>query len=148
MGLMDKLKFWKKDDFNDFDTDNISNQANQPIDSTSDNLGLEGNDPSLDNPDQQLGLGQDQNLDLPPDEYTDMQTDKKSSMSVPKSEKQMMDQNSGATMQSNDSRRDLELISSKLDTIKAELDSINQRVMKIEKIAEAKQSKQTKKSVW
>ena len=45
--------------------------------------------------------------------------------------------------------KDLDLISSKLDTIKASLDSMNQRIQKIEKIAEASQKEEKKKDpLW
>jgi hypothetical protein len=44
--------------------------------------------------------------------------------------------------------RDLQLISAKLDAIKSELDAMNQRIIKIEKIADVEADKQARKKVW
>jgi hypothetical protein len=47
--------------------------------------------------------------------------------------------------QGQDMSRDIQMISLKLDSIKSELDAINQRLKSLEQIAEREQSKTTKK---
>jgi hypothetical protein len=48
-------------------------------------------------------------------------------------------------MQNNDLQKDLQMISLKLDAIKSDIDSMNQRLKNLESIAEREQSKTTKK---
>ncbi|MFH1505768.1 MAG: hypothetical protein ABIE94_02155 [archaeon] len=47
-----------------------------------------------------------------------------------------------------DSHREFELISAKLDAIKSELDSMNQRLVKIEKLADRELEQQARKRPW
>ena len=44
--------------------------------------------------------------------------------------------------------RDFELISAKLDAIKSELDSMNQRLVKIEKLADEELAQRARKKPW
>ncbi|NQU98721.1 hypothetical protein HQ533_04595 [Candidatus Woesearchaeota archaeon] len=125
MGLMDKIKFWKKhDDLGLGDT--------LPQDTSTDmvdQLGLEPvKDDILGNP-----IGQEGTVDKP------LSLNEKSNF-----EEVGQSPQPGLQQSSND----FELISSKLDTIKSELDSINQRVQRIEKLTEASAEKNKKKSVW
>jgi|FLOH01.1.fsa_nt_gi hypothetical protein len=130
MGIMNKVKFWKKDDVflddqSGFDSE-MSSMNTQP-----DSLGLETSRDdlmqrtgSVDNPVSFKERHDYDNYDQP------------TSSSFNQTQPQ-------TNFQSNN--KDFELISSKLDTIKAELDSMNQRLKNIEKNVE---SKETKKSTW
>jgi len=121
MGFFRKLKFWMKDE----------------------DLGLEDDlniDPSTDMADQ-LGLepGKGELLERTGESTVDqpLSLQKKSDFEeVPKQESFLSP------------NKDFELISSKLDTIKAELDAMNQRIQKIEKLAEKSSEKDKKKPVW
>jgi hypothetical protein len=122
MGLKDKLMFWKKsDDFNfDMPTDPLATSQSNPAPPLQDNLNLPSdvNDPFATPKSQQSPIV------APP---------------APSSFSAKRD-NQVAT------HREAELINSKLDTIKALLQSLDQRVGSIEQIAKADQAKQQQKT--
>jgi len=122
VGILDKLKFWKKDGAFAIGDDLLKDDTGLNYD-----MGLE-DQTGLDNQFQHSEI--DQSLNPKFMEKVDSKLDR--------SEHQSPIHQSDSTM---------ELISSKLDTIKAELDSMNQRIKRIEKIAE--DSQETKKeTVW
>ena len=108
MGIIDKLKFWDHGDDLDLDLD----EELPPIENEEN---FRFNDST-----NQEGSGQ-----------YDWNKRDRPSMNQMKEGFQNMPQ--GTT---GDIQKDLDLISSKLDTIKAELDGMDQRIRKIEKIAE------------
>ncbi len=116
MGLFDKLKFWKKED--DFDFDSLTSGANDPF-TPKDDLGLN-------QPQASPGLGLDEKS---PFEQLDQHTRGMESSPAPAP----MPQNSRNREGGSGGGRDLELINSKLDTIKALLNSIDQRVANLER---------------
>ena len=120
MGMFSKLAFWKKND--DFDFDNL---AQKDLD-----LGMgKGGAPIQDN----LGLGEkspfgEQHADQKQqtDPFTSPQTPVPVTPPAPTSTED----------------RDLELISSKLDTVKAILTSMDQRIANLEKAAGVDKNKE------
>jgi len=149
MGVMDNLMFWKKkDDFSSLDPG-----LSSPPDFNSNNLGMpqqQGMPNNLGMPDQNMALPsmdqgvQPQNQGIPndfnnpPQSFNELnsrpmhETAPQGFQSTPVMPPQQSNQ------QSNDNemlRRDIELLSYKLDTIKAALDMINQRVSNIERLA-------------
>lgn len=112
MSFFDKLKFWKKnDDFDDFgrDFDMPKEQPfNEPNVGSSDKFGENLGGPSFENPYGQQNQQQNfqQNQSFPAQQNPQM-----------------------GNMNTN------ELIVSKLDTIKAQLDTLNARVANLERIA-------------
>ncbi len=112
MGIMDKLKFWKKDDF-DFDS------------MASKDMGMDDM-PLHDN----STLGQDIEEKSP---FADTPEPTTPSYAAPQqSTYQQPQPNVGA-------HKDMELINSKLDTIRAMLQSIEQRVANVEQATGVKQ---------
>ncbi len=113
MSIFGKLKFWKKhDDFEDL--------INQPM--PQDNLGLEPKPPGLEekSPFENLSPGtQPTSQSLPPSPFQTEPTTPATPFAK-------------ATAPPGP-QRDLELISSKLDTIKALLQSLDQRIGNLEK---------------
>ncbi|MBT6774481.1 hypothetical protein HOA91_03855 [Candidatus Woesearchaeota archaeon] len=114
MGFLDKVMFWKKE--NDFDTA-FDSKLDQHIEKSDDifkgdDLGLEQSPP---------GLGEKSPFDQPttPTETTPEQP------AAFQAQQQMQPPATG--------KRDLELLSSKLDTIKAILNSMDQRIANIER---------------
>ncbi|MAG38719.1 hypothetical protein CMO90_01395 [Candidatus Woesearchaeota archaeon] len=127
MSFIDKLMFWKKDDFD----------MDMPLDSgdPTDNLGL-NTEQGLES---KTGIEQEaKNLGLEP--VTNSFSEKTGSLDSPSSFQQKPSNNTI------DFNKDFDLISSKLDTIKAELDAMNQRLQKIEKSVDKKDEE--KKDVW
>ncbi len=120
MGMLDKLMFWKKDD--DFDFKSLSND---PLGSTPlhENIGLE-NDP----------FGQDSLA-------TKTQNTPPTQPQAPPPMDDLKPEAFGQAKQASGTR-DLELISSKLDTIKALLQSLDSRVTNIERIAKQEEVQQ------
>ncbi|MAG60265.1 hypothetical protein CL619_00615 [archaeon] len=126
MGFMDKLMFWKKDDF---DFDSISNDPMKPTGSTStspDPFASSTNPTTPDpfasqNPTSPTGAPNYNPSAHAPEAFAQA----KSSAAGPSS-------------------REVELMNSKLDTIKALLASLDQRVGVIEQIARAEQAKHQK----
>lgn len=103
MGMFDKLKFWKKDD--DFDLDSLASKE----------MGL-GKDPFAPTPDPLNQPTPGFQEKSPFDELDKRNQD----MALPKPPAPAS------------SAREMELISSKLDTIKAILESLDQRVARME----------------
>ena len=138
MGFMDKVMFWKKDDF---DFDNIENDSpnSNPTSNLDSNPFGQNNDPA--------------------GPVTDSFTANPSTLSSqapnynPEAHSPDAFAQKNSSMSSGVSSRELELISSKLDTIKALLASLDQRVGIIEQIARAEQEKdrqnqQPKNHLW
>lgn len=107
MGLLDKLKFWKKEDEFDFDFDKKVDQEMGKSPSGSADLGLGGEKSFFDHEESKP-------LSSPLEE---------TGASFP----------GAAKMPASGSNRDLELINSKLDTIKAILNSLDQRIASLER---------------
>ena len=137
MSLKDKLMFWKKNDDFDFDrisddplNSNLSEQKNKDI------LGSSSN-PTTD-PFAQV---QDQaNLNSPPSYNPNNHSPNQLS-------------NSTTTNSNSISRREIELLNSKLDTIKSLLASLDQRLGVIEQVSRTQQAKvqerqQPKNHLW
>tara|TARA_Y100000310_G_C20238641_1_gene603556 strand:+ start:101 stop:523 length:423 start_codon:yes stop_codon:yes gene_type:complete len=130
MGIMDKVKFWKKND--EFDFDKIAGkEMNSGVPGLHEDLGLGQDQLGLDNKplemnetspfadlDQKTNPRADPLTPAPPNENPTPEKPKLNLSSTPGSGK-----------------RDLELINSKLDTIKALLASLDQRVANLEKAA-------------
>lgn len=148
MGILDKVMFWKKDD--DFDFDKIANDAARqtpgnlnPLDSdiptdplgTGDSLGK----PSF--PETQIPP---QTSQQPTRQPTDIGGQAPPPPSAMEQHREMMQQPTQASY--NISPRDIELLSSKLDTIKAILVSLDQRTSNLEKVAGVE--KTPEKRLW
>ena len=115
MGFLDKLMFWKKeDDFGgDFDK-SVDEHMKQSDDLfKGDDLGLDQKPP---------GLEEKSPFDQPPAETSPLPTTE-----TPPEQP--------AAFQAGTEQRDLELLNSKLDTIKALLNSMDQRLANLEKAA-------------
>jgi hypothetical protein len=121
MGILDKVKFWKKDD--DFEMDDFDKMA---TDSASSGV-----------PKDDLGLGPSV-LDKPAPATT--QQDPLAPAALSPEPPKTTNSDSPDIM-----NRELELISSKLDTIKFLLQSLDQRVAHIEKIAGVEEEEQKKR---
>ncbi len=132
MGFLDKLMFWKKKD----EFENIG-------------LGEKGTAPGMD-----LGLGPETGTDLgqglsmqppgaPPSvpsmqQPTFQQPPQQPSFSAPSQQPQMQSQDYATN-------KNLEVISSKLDALRAALDSINQRLANLEAIAKGEEQQRYKR---
>lgn len=125
MGFMDKVMFWKKDDF-DFD-----NMSNDPMSDSS-----QMSDPSQDpfNNHQSIPNDPTQTQDFAPNPPAPGYNPSSHSPSPDSFSQANPSMNSGSV-----SQREIELLNSKLDTIKALLASLDQRVGVIEQIARAEQ---------
>ncbi|MBU0471189.1 MAG: hypothetical protein KKF89_03860 [Nanoarchaeota archaeon] len=121
MSFMDKIKFWSKND----------------------DLGLEDNFPKEE---QNVDLADQLGLEPIKDDLS--VNSHEGSVDNPISFQEKSSFNANTHVQDFQQNKDLELISSKLDTIKAELDSISQRVQRIEKIVEPGQKDEKKNPVW
>ncbi len=122
MAFLDKLMFWKKsDDFSDFD-----NQFN-PGSFQNNNLGMPNMNPGLpaNTPPQGNEYNFDNNIQNP---FSQQQSAPPGFQTTP-----MMPQAPQQPHQ--DISKDIELLSYKLDTIKAALEVINQRIANLERIA-------------
>jgi hypothetical protein len=115
MGIFDKLMFWKKQD--DLDLGNINSQAGMPAD-----MGQIPSDPfstEMGIPQQQFG------------QYRQQMAQPQYSPQQPFSRMDYAGQ-----QQPSYGNKDLEVVSAKLDALKAYMDSINQRLANLERIAE------------
>ena len=137
MGVMDKLMFWKKkDDFGSFDMDSFSSSAKDPLGGTPlhENIGLEhdpfGKDSMSPSPANSSPPGSDP---ISPAPTTPSDFGANHDSLRPKAFDQKKEYSGN---------RDLELISSKLDTIKAILQSLDSRVNVIERIAKQEEQEQ------
>jgi hypothetical protein len=133
MGFLNKLLFWKHEeddfDFDDIAKQNSSQQQNQQPSFPKDDLGI---------PDT-LGSRLEESFSSnPPDTTT-----KPGNLSLnnPPSYN-----NKNSSQQNNFTRRDIELINSKLDTIKALVSSLDQRMYNLEKITNKKEK--PKNDLW
>lgn len=157
MGLLDKLKFWKKDDGLDFGKqDGFGGMSNQGF----------GKDMGMGNPSQQ-GFGQDQGFGhdpgMPNDNFSG-QDPFNQNRGMPdasnfrgvgdEQSRQQMNQNISQHMRNAEEappfsaqkpqfqeqgNSDMQIISAKLDAIKATLDAMNQRISNLERVAYDKQ---------
>ena len=144
MGIFDKLMFWKQPE-----GVLTPNNAGLDINNMPD---LNANPMGMPNMDQQLGMG---NMEpgLPPIENLPNQFGQSNLTSQHNSQfpQQSFQGNSVQQAQFSsqpDIQKDMQILSLKLDAIKSELDSINQRVANIERIAENEQVKQTQPKRW
>ena len=123
MGIMHKLAFWKKDDFDlGKDTLGLDRGKNLGIDSTGKNLGLDRDTTGLD-------LNREDSSDLNESDYSSVNSPpgmQRNSFNQP--------QRPQYAPQSSDNK-DLEIISAKLDALKAKMEMIDQRLANIERIA-------------
>lgn len=121
MGVVDKLMFWKKKD--DLALDNLGGMPGGMADlgqvPSEDPYGTDGGMPG-----QPMGQ-------YAPQQY--------SRQPIPQQQFQQPSF-SGYPSQQQNGGRDLEVVSAKLDALKAYLDSINQRLANLERIAEQQQS--------
>lgn len=135
MGIFDKLKFWKKED--EFDFDKLAGDTSTGLPDES--------KPMQDD----LGLGKsslDKEPEMPGMPKTEPST---SPFDQPKTEPvtPQPTQPTGDVQSYQLPNRDLELINSKLDTIKAILMSLDQRTANLEKVAGVEQERE-KKRLW
>jgi len=128
MGFLDKIKFWKKDD--DFDTE-FDNKLDQHIEK-SDDL-FKGDDLGLDQ--KPPGLGEKSPFDQPSTEAMPTETQPDLLAGTPPEQPAAFQAQQQMQAPSDTGKRDLELLSSKLDTIKAILNSMDQRIANIERSA-------------
>lgn len=141
MGIFDKLMFWKQPD--EILTPNNAGLDIQMPDLNNHNSGM----PNMNNMDQQLGLnGMDSGL--PPQEQSQNPMMPQAFGQQQSFQQSNSFQNSQPTQSfqqpaSSDMQKDIQILSLKLDAIKSTLDSLNQRVANIERIAENEQVKQT-----
>jgi hypothetical protein len=126
MSVLDKLKFWKKHDAFDFD-DLTTSSANTPGAVPKDDLGLGPS--ALDSP---------SSFDSDP-----LKTTSRPAHETPTSfsQNQQSSQNSLGI-----NKTEIELLGSKLDTIKAILQSLDQRIAHIEQIAKSEQNQKPKET--
>ncbi|MBU1201416.1 MAG: hypothetical protein KJ583_06230 [Nanoarchaeota archaeon] len=134
MGLLDKLMFWKKNepDLGDFSSMNMGSTDNFGLDSKNDDFS------------KNLGLEPSSDSDLDKPFSTSFGSTGLKDRSYEKSAAQR--DLSSSTNSFSDSK-DLALISSKLDTIKAELDSMSQRLQRIERTLDIDE-KEKKRPLW
>ncbi|MBT4445796.1 hypothetical protein HOA92_03885 [archaeon] len=124
MGLKDKLMFWKKSDDFDFDM-------------PKDPLGINKTNP---------GVPVQDNLNLPSDTNDPFAPDIAMPGAAPSPPAPTSFSAKRDNEKSTATHRDAELMNSKLDTIKAILQSLDQRVGAIEQIARADQARQQQKN--
>ncbi|MBT3836638.1 hypothetical protein HOD05_00260 [Candidatus Woesearchaeota archaeon] len=136
MGALNKLMFWKKDD--DFDFDSALNKEMTPSDiPPMDNLGLDS---------QPTGLEEKSPFDHPaqPTATRPFQQQAASPYAAPQQPQQAFP-SPGQPLQrpgfQQPPPQNNDLISSKLDTIKAQLSSIEQRLVNLERAAGVQQQK-------
>ena len=135
MGLFSKLAFWKKKD----DLDDLGKDLGLDKD-----IGM-GKDLGLDmgaGPSPDLGMGIDTNqVQQPYQRYPSFQQPQQGFQPVPSFQSQPVFQQQ-PSYNSNDNfiaSKNLEVISSKLDALRASIESINQRLANIEAIARGEQ---------
>lgn len=128
MSFIGKLKFWKKED--DFDFDKLTEKEISPGGSVHDDLGLD-----------QKSLGLDEKSMFPEEENAFPSQGRNVPLSPPIGSSPYK-----STSPSGAASRDLELINSKLDTVKALLNSLDQRMSNLER-ASTGEKKQTQR-LW
>ena len=138
MGILSKLAFWKKQD--------TIGDLNKDIDMGKD-LDLGGMNPDLGlGPEPGMGSSQDPLSSMPPTGPPPSQPQ------FPQQGFQPVNQpgNQAPPTQDQDfvNSKNLEVISSKLDALRASLDSINQRLANIEKIAQGEQEDHNKRRYY
>jgi hypothetical protein len=144
MGLIDKMKFWKKEP--DFDLDSSLDLGSNPM--SPDPMG--GSQSSFDSSlgmDPNTGFGQAQEQmnntinsnPIPTQNNNPMGMQEQPRIITP----QAQETQSGLRQESTD--KNLELISMKLDNLKIAIENINQRLMNIEKIAKDSQNQEVKR---
>jgi hypothetical protein len=136
MGALNKLMFWKKDDGFDFDSALNKEMAPSGIPPV-DNLGLDN---------QPTGLEENSPFDHPaqPTATSPFTPQQAASPYAPQPQQQQAFQQPlqrPGFQQPPQQNDDLDLISSKLDTIKAQLSSIEQRLVNLERAAGVQQQK-------
>ena len=133
MGVFDKIKFWKKDDF----SVDLGKPADQP---PSYDLGGQQYDP-LHNPDplQHSGqMGQPDTFNPEGTSPTFAPQNYPQSTPFPGSiASRQMESQYPEHQEQGIQQRDVELILAKLDAIKSELDALHQRVRKLEQVSDA-----------
>ena len=120
MGILNKLMFWKKDD--EFDFDKMADKEAEGDIFKGDDLGLDHKPAGLDEKSPFDNLGEEPKHTSP--SLSHLQQPRSSFTSRPAQPQQEMGSN-----------RELELISSKLDTVKALLTSMDQRISNLERAA-------------
>lgn len=135
MGIFNKLAFWKKDDDLDFDkmADHSLGDLGQPTD---DGLATDGlnTDPFGKNPTMQSSSFPSSTPSVAPEPEMPAAPEPMTQSKVPNQNYPLPN-------------RELELISSKLDTIKAILTSLDQRTANLEKVAGVEKQKEEHK-LW
>jgi len=133
MGVFDKIKFWKKED--EFDFDKLAGESSSSL-------------PDESRPMQDdLGLGESE-LSKEPEMPGMPKTEPSASpFDQPKPEPAQQQAPTGNVQDYSLPNRELELINSKLDTIKAILRSLDQRTANLEKVAGVEQEKE-KNRLW
>lgn len=137
IGITDKLKFWKKDDkksrLDSKGMPDLNSDNNLGNNSLTDNMTKDPFDDLRDmhNP----GLKEDNSQGFNPHSSNDPFS------SQPKNPINM---NKNNTLNSQTRDKDIEVVSAKLDAIKAMLDNMNQRIIAIEEIAKAEQQQLNK----
>jgi len=126
MGIFSKLAFWKRKD--DFDFDELANRELGKSAPVQDKLGLNRNPDALN--EQPLFPEEEHPFSAPPS-YPQF--------GQPSTSQNNQSQYSQAA--SNLSNRDLDLINSKLDTLKALLNSLDQRLANLERVNSGNQQK-------
>lgn len=139
LGFMDKMKFWKKDDFDDFDfgdskSDPFADMGSSPSPPGSQDpgFGQQSQDPmQFSDP---MG-GQDPS-GFPPSQET---SNPMGSTSQPfhNATFQQPQQSGQSDYHNYTVGKEIEIISSKLDALRASIDSISQRLSNLERMAEA-----------
>ena len=123
MGILNKLLFWRRDDEFDFDT-------------------LADQHAKTELKDDPFGLNQPPEHDLEPPAFTQQSATKAQGSPY----KQTNFQPTTLSSPNKNVEKDLELISSKLDTIKAMLSSLDQRTANLERAAGVQQ--QRRERLW
>jgi len=130
MGIFDKLAFWRKED--DFDFDNLAAKEMGQPPAMGDNLGLDQQPPGLE---ERSPFDQPMPGTQPLPTHLEEPTAPGFQQPPPRA-------GISATPQPIGGNRDLELISSKLDTVKAILTSMDQRIANLERAAGVEKKQQ------
>lgn len=141
MGVFSKFAFWKKKDDFDLGKDFGADLGLGPMDN---NFGMDNGMPQQNN----MGLGQNMNLGMQDDIGFGNSGRNNRSMQQPPGQPVPMQQPFGGIQQQqmNDSSRDkFEVISAKLDSVRYTLESINQRIANLERVAYGEQDQQPKR---
>ena len=140
MGVFSKLAFWKKKDDFDLGKDFGADLGLGPMDN---NFGMDNGMPQQNN----MGLGQNMNLGMQED-IGFGNSGRNNRSAQPPGQPVPIQQPFGGIQQQQmaDSSRDkFEVVSAKLDSIRYTLESINQRIANLERIAYGEQDQQPKR---